>query len=87
MASTSGFPTIRTQLREAAGGRSERGAISGKSRLMIPHQSVAHCPGRLKTVERNAGTFDVGKVTGRPLDEDTQSTASPVFRSQQQPKA
>ena len=22
---------------------------SGKSRLMIPHQSVAHCPGRLKT--------------------------------------
>jgi len=25
------------------------GGYSGKSRLMIPHQFVAHCPGRLKT--------------------------------------
>jgi hypothetical protein len=29
---------------------------------MIPHQSVAHCPGRLKTP----------RATGRPLDENTQ---------------
>jgi hypothetical protein len=26
-----------------------KGCYSGKSRLMIPRQSVAHCPGRLKT--------------------------------------
>jgi hypothetical protein len=35
----------------ARGGRwsFRRWCYSGKSRLMIPHQSVAHCPGRLKT--------------------------------------
>jgi hypothetical protein len=48
--------TIWTQIREAAGGGSERGANLGKSRLLIRRQSAAHCPGRLKPRLRNAGT-------------------------------
>jgi len=54
-------------LREAAGGRSE---------LMIPHQSVAHCS---KPRERNAGTVRRGKSNTAATDEDTQSTASASF--------
>ena len=42
---------------------------SGKSRIMIPHQSVAHCS---KPRERNVRTIRRERVTSRPLDEDTQ---------------
>jgi hypothetical protein len=33
---------------QASGGRSESGAIQENRCLMIPHQPVAHCPGRLQ---------------------------------------
>jgi hypothetical protein len=47
---------------------------SGKSRLMFPHQSDLSPTALvvLKPASATSGPFDVGRMTGRPLDEDTQ---------------
>jgi hypothetical protein len=63
------WTTIWTQLREAAGGRSERGAIQG-NRASWFRTNLS--PTAQNPASATSGPFDVGRVTGRPLDEDTQ---------------